>query len=98
MNQRSNSIIVDGSEAKRFPLDVLKIDRCFIKDIGDDHYDEGIIKIVVAIAHTMDIHVVAEGVETEQQLAFLSSIGCDLIQGYYFSKPLDANAITKPVL
>ncbi len=63
---------------KRFPIDALKIDRCFIKDIGDDQYDEEIIKVMVVIAHTMGIEVVAEGIETNQQLAFLVSIGCDL--------------------
>jgi len=73
---------------KRFPIDALKIDRCFIKDIGDDQYDEEIIKVMVVIAHTMGIEVVAEGIETNQQLAFLVSIGCDLGQGYFFSKPL----------
>jgi len=74
---------------KRFPIDVLKIDRCFIKDIGDDKYDEEIIKIMVAIAHTMGVQVVAEGIETNRQLAFLVSIGCDMGQGYLFSKPID---------
>jgi len=74
---------------KRFPIDALKIDRCFIKDIGDDQYDEEIIKVMVVIAHTMGIEVVAEGIETNQQLAFLVSIGCDLGQGYFFSKPLN---------
>ena len=68
---------------KRFPIDALKIDRCFIKDIGSDHYDEDIIKVMVVIAHTMGISVVAEGIETKQQLAFLVSIGCDLGQGYF---------------
>ncbi len=82
---------------KRFPIDALKIDRCFIKDIGQDKYDEEIIKVMVAIAHTMGVHVVAEGVETKQQLAFLSSIGCDLGQGYFFSKPLDVISTTQLV-
>jgi len=77
---------------KRFPIDALKIDRCFIKDIGDDQYDEEIIKVMVVIAHTMGIEVVAEGIETNQQLAFLVSIGCDLGQGYFFSKPLNVAA------
>ncbi|MEE8059490.1 MAG: EAL domain-containing protein [Pseudomonadales bacterium] len=82
---------------KRLPIDVLKIDRCFIKDIGHDRHDEEIIKIVVAIAKTMDIDVIAEGVETKQQLAFLSSIGCDLGQGYFFSKALDSEETTQMI-
>ena len=79
---------------KRFPIDILKIDRCFIKDIGEDKYDEEIIKVMVAIGHTMGIKVVAEGVETQQQLDFLASIGCDLGQGYFFSKPLNSQCST----
>ncbi|MEH6346599.1 MAG: EAL domain-containing protein [Bermanella sp.] len=82
---------------KRFPIDTLKIDRCFIKDIGEDKYDEEIIKVMVAIGHTMGIKVVAEGVETQQQLEFLRSIGCDQGQGYFFSKPMDAAAATEVV-
>ncbi len=80
---------------KRFPIDALKIDRCFIKDIGDDHYDEEIIKVMVVIAHTMGIHVVAEGIETKEQLAFLVSIGCDLGQGFFFSKAIDVSTTLK---
>lgn len=79
---------------KRFPIDILKIDRCFVKDIGTDKYDEEIIKVMVAIANAMGIQVIAEGVETKQQLAFLSSIGCHLIQGYYFSPALKSADIT----
>ncbi|MEE8060019.1 MAG: EAL domain-containing protein [Pseudomonadales bacterium] len=82
---------------KRFPIDALKIDRCFIKDIGEDKHDEEIIKIMVAIAKTMGIDVIAEGIETEQQLAFLSSVGCDLGQGYYFSKAVDSNKTTQMI-
>jgi diguanylate cyclase (GGDEF)-like protein len=82
---------------KRFPIDALKIDRCFIKDIGKDKHDEAIIKIVVSIAKTMGIDVIAEGVETKQQLAYLSSIGCDLGQGYFFSKALDSNDTTQMI-
>ncbi len=82
---------------KRFPIDILKIDRCFIKDIGNNKYDEEIIKVMVAIGHTMGIKVVAEGVETQQQLNFLTSIGCDLGQGYFFSRPLNSQCSTELV-
>jgi len=84
-NERSSS---------REYADLLKIDKCFIRDIGKDQFDEDIIKIIVAIARTMDIQVIAEGVETEEQLGFLSSIGCELIQGWFFSKALDASSAT----
>lgn len=80
---------------KRLPIDVLKIDQCFIQEIGDDHNDEDIIKIVVAIAHTMGVEVIAEGVDNPQQLEFLASVGCDLVQGFLFSKPLSCEATTK---
>ncbi|EPJ53667.1 MAG: hypothetical protein OFPI_09850 [Osedax symbiont Rs2] len=75
---------------RKLPLDKLKIDRSFIQDIGVDQCDEDIIKVIIAIAKKMSLEVVAEGVETVEQLAFLSGEVCDIIQGYYFSKPLAA--------
>ncbi|MDV7340093.1 EAL domain-containing protein [Terasakiella sp. A23] len=74
----------------RFPLDIMKIDRSFIMRIGEE--DEGVTgnlaKAVIAIAKSMDLKIVGEGVENETQLGFLKENGCDLIQGYYFSRPL----------
>lgn len=73
---------------KRFPVDSLKIDRSFIRDIPDDPNDTAIVQAIVAMAHTLGIHVVAEGVESAAQLSSLSSFGCDWYQGYYFSRPV----------
>ena len=80
---------------KRFPIDALKIDQRFISAIGLDDRDEDVIKIVMAIGRTLGIDVIAEGVETNAQLAFLYSIDCDLVQGYFFSEPLDQQGTTK---
>jgi EAL domain-containing protein (putative c-di-GMP-specific phosphodiesterase class I) len=73
---------------RHLPLDKLKIDRSFIKDIGIDQCDEDITKVIIAVAKKMSLELVAEGIETVDQLAFLAAEGCDIIQGYYFSKPL----------
>jgi len=79
---------------KRFPLDALKIDRAFIRDVTTDADDATIAVAVINLAHSLKLKVVAEGVETQAQLEFLSAHGCDEIQGYYFSKPLCYNDIT----
>ncbi len=73
---------------KRFPLDVLKIDRSFVKDLGKDSNDESIIRAIVALSKGLGLTTIAEGVETEQQREFLSSIGCDLMQGHLYSRPV----------
>lgn len=73
---------------KRFPIDVVKIDRSFVRDVLTDKFDEAIARAVVTLAHSLELAVVAEGVETERQLAFMREIGCDLIQGFLVSRPL----------
>lgn len=75
---------------KRFPIDILKIDRSFVREIPQDTDDAIISTAIITMAHSLDIKVVAEGVETAEQLAFLRERGCDMIQGYFFSKPLPA--------
>jgi len=72
----------------RFPINTIKIDRTFIKDIAIDVNAEAIIKAIIAMAHSLNMDVIAEGVETEEQLAFLQSEKCDKIQGYLFSRPV----------
>jgi diguanylate cyclase (GGDEF)-like protein/PAS domain S-box-containing protein len=74
----------------RFPLDVLKIDRSFVRELGDSAQAEAITRSIVSLAHSLDMQVIAEGVETERQLACLKRHGCEQVQGYYFSKPLPA--------
>lgn len=73
---------------KRFTAQELKIDKSFIDDITEDPGDKAIVQAVITMAHNIGMRVVAEGVETQKQLSLLVSMGCDLVQGYFFSKPL----------
>ncbi|UUY05630.1 EAL domain-containing protein [Svornostia abyssi] len=78
------------SYLKRFPLDTLKIDRSFVDGLGSEDEDSAIVAAIVQLASTLDLTVVAEGVETEEQLAQLLALQCDLAQGYLLSRPIDA--------
>lgn len=75
---------------KHFPIDILKIDRSFVTDIASDAQSGAIVDTIIKLAHNLDMRVVAEGVETREQLEFLKAHGCDEIQGFLFSKPLPA--------
>lgn len=83
------------SYLKRFSIDKLKIDQSFIRDIPGNNDSITIVSAILAMAKELNIKSLAEGVETQEQLDFLKSKGCDYIQGYYFSKPLDANLFTQ---
>lgn len=77
---------------KQFSLNTLKIDRSFVRDIETDSNDREIVNAVITMAHSLNLKVVAEGVETAKQLYLLHANGCDEVQGYHLSKPLPANA------
>ncbi|MGQ0823501.1 MAG: PAS domain S-box protein [Actinomycetota bacterium] len=72
---------------KRFPVDLVKIDRSFVDGLGTDAGDAAIVSAVIGLAHALDLRVIAEGVETEPQLAELLALGCDEAQGYFFAPP-----------
>lgn len=78
---------------KLFPIERLKIDRSFIRDVNSNEQDRAIVATIISMANNLQMRVIAEGVETQEQLDILSLTGCVDIQGYYFSKPLPANEI-----
>ncbi|NUO07052.1 MAG: EAL domain-containing protein, partial [Candidatus Brocadia sinica] len=81
------------SYLKRFPIDTLKIDRSFVHDITTNPDDAAIVTAIIAIAESLKLKVVAEGVENKEQAAFLRKLRCNNIQGYVYSHPLPARAI-----
>ncbi len=83
------------SYLKRFPIDTLKIDKSFVADVSTNEDAAAIAKAIVMMGHALDITVVAEGVETPQQLEYLTSLGCDVIQGYLFSPSLSTESFTE---
>ncbi|WP_275096356.1 putative bifunctional diguanylate cyclase/phosphodiesterase [Sedimenticola hydrogenitrophicus] len=78
---------------KQFPIDVLKIDRSFIQDIQVRDAETGLVKTIIDMGHVLGMEVVAEGVETREQLEYLKKHGCDTVQGFFFSRPLPAGEI-----
>jgi len=83
------------SYLKQFPIDTIKIDRSFVRDITTDEDDAAIVCAIIAIAKSLKMDLVAEGVETDQQLDFVADKGCNVIQGYLFSKPLAVEEMEK---
>jgi len=80
---------------KRFPVEVLKIDRSFIKDIEADPNDQAIVRAIIALAHNLNIQVIAEGVETTKQMGILRGYGCDAAQGFLFCPPIHATSLAQ---
>jgi EAL domain-containing protein (putative c-di-GMP-specific phosphodiesterase class I) len=80
---------------KRFPIHTLKIDKEFVRDISDDPEDAAITSAIIALAHSLDLQVVAEGVETQEQLNFLADHDCDQVQGYLLGKPMLVSECSK---
>jgi len=83
------------SYLKKLPISALKIDRVFIKDLLTDNYDRNIVNSVISMAHGMGLSVIAEGVESQEQLDLLEQISCDEMQGFLLSKPVDADSIVQ---
>ena len=83
------------SYLQQFPLNVLKIDRCFVREVDRNSKNATITRALIKIAHQLKLTVIAEGVETEEELAFLSRNDCDHVQGYFFSPPLPINKLAQ---
>jgi polar amino acid transport system substrate-binding protein len=82
---------------KQLPIDTLKVDRAFIKDLKKNTTEEEIVKTLILLAHSMKLSVIAEGVETFEQLDILIHHDCDNVQGYFFSKPRSLEEIDEPI-
>lgn len=82
------------SYLKRFPVDRLKIDRSFVRDIPQDENDVALARSIVALGHSLNLSIVAEGVETQAQKETLTAIGCDAMQGFLYSKPGTADELS----
>jgi diguanylate cyclase (GGDEF)-like protein/PAS domain S-box-containing protein len=83
------------SYLKRFPVDVLKIDRSFVSDLPNDKDSVSLVKTIIAMARSLNLGLIAEGVENEAQMEFLTAEGCDLLQGYYYAKPMSVKQLEK---
>jgi diguanylate cyclase (GGDEF)-like protein len=83
------------SYLKRLPVDTLKIDKSFIDGLGIDHENTAIVQAILSLAKSLELRVTAEGIESAEQLALLKDLGCDIGQGYYFSRPLPPNEAEK---
>ncbi|HJV72966.1 MAG TPA: EAL domain-containing protein [Noviherbaspirillum sp.] len=103
INESGISIAIDDfgtgysslSVLKALPIDILKIDQSFVRDLGKNLGDNEIVEAIVNMARALHLHVIAEGVETEEQLQILRDLGCDEYQGYFYSKPLPAAALAE---
>jgi diguanylate cyclase (GGDEF)-like protein len=78
---------------KRLPIGAVKIDRTFIRDAGEDQQDRAIVRAIVALARSLDLEIIAEGVETREQWAFINELNCQRAQGFHFSRPVEAREL-----
>jgi EAL domain-containing protein (putative c-di-GMP-specific phosphodiesterase class I) len=83
------------SYLRRFPIDKLKIDRCFVEEMTRRAEDASIVRAIISLAHSLHLKVIAEGVETPDQLAFLRELGCDQYQGFHYSVPVPNNVLVE---
>lgn len=103
MSRKGISISVDDfgtgfsslSYLKKFPVDKLKIDRSFIMNLPKENDENALVKAIIAMGHSLELEIIAEGVETEEQLDFLKQLGCNTVQGYYYSHPLNGDDFIK---
>ena len=79
----------------RFPLDSLKIDRAFVTNLPDDDNAVAIVRAIISMSKSLNLNIIAEGVETENQVGFLHALGCQVGQGYLFSKPIESGEFVK---
>ena len=86
------------SYLKRFPIDILKIDRSFVSEIQTDTNDAAIVLAIIALAHSLKLKVIAEGVEQREQAQFLLEHSCEMVQGYLFSPPVTPEEFEKLLL
>jgi len=86
------------SYLRRFSLDVLKMDRSFVSDMVSNTESREIVKTILRLGRNLGIEVVAEGVETAEQVSLLQSLGCEYAQGYFFSEPLDQSGVAQTLL
>ncbi|MGE5465979.1 MAG: putative bifunctional diguanylate cyclase/phosphodiesterase, partial [Ignavibacteria bacterium] len=85
------------SYLKKFPIDFLKIDQSFVRDMATDHGDQAIVEAIIVMAHKLGLKVIAEGVETVAQRDMLKAAGCDYGQGYLFSRPMPTSTMSFPL-
>jgi EAL domain-containing protein (putative c-di-GMP-specific phosphodiesterase class I) len=86
------------SYLKWLPADTLKVDKSFVAGLGEDVQDTAIVQMVIDLAHTFGMEVVAEGVENKKQAEQLEEMGCDMAQGYYFARPLPSETLSEFLL